>query len=342
MRIILIHIGKTIPDYVLSNLKHVSDVFREELVFVSDNHNALDRARKLGNLTCIHTDELGPLALELERNLLSGDKLLRASILRFEILKEVIRKLQCRVVYLESDVLIFRNFPIQEFVKIENELAYPLVSNGEGIASVFFVKDLDACSRMIDFFTLELSENGFLTDMQLLWKYKYQYPERVLVLPTTLQDFSQESKDMRIDFLSEVQLKSDFFSGVFDSATWGQFLTGEHEVNSLGFRPLFHVQKHHLVEPWRHGIEIDKEGSIKISLNGSCAPLFCLHVHSKDMAFFGSDKLLNLQECIGQSKYGMRFKFFLSIRNFTNLKGGVRNLFTLIGDRMRTNPRNEL
>lgn len=340
MRVILIHLGRTIPDYVLMNLSHAATVFPKELVFISDNQKALDDANSLGISTCIHTSEFS--FSEIESILYSTDVLLRTSIQRFGILKEVIQKLKCPVIYLESDVLIFKDFPIREFEKIESELAYPLVSNGAGIASVFFVKNLDACTRMLNFFVSELSKNEFLTDMELLWRYKDHYPERVFVLPTTLEEISSRSEELENDFLAELKMNTGVFSGIFDSATWGQFLTGEHEVNSLGFRPLFHQQKHHFIKPWRHAIEIDLEGTIKVSLHGETVPLYCLHVHSKDLAFFGSKKLIKLEESIEQSKYGMTFKFFASIRNLTNFRGGARNLVMLFADRWRTKLPNEL
>ena len=340
MRIILIHLGKTIPDYVLINLKHSVHVFGEKLVFISDNQNVLDEANRLGISTCIHASEFS--LSELETIIESTDELIRSSIQRFGILKAVIQKLECKVVYIESDVLVFEDFPIGDFEKIENDLAYSLVSNGAGIASVLFVKDLDACTKMMDFFASELSKNGFLTDMELLWRYKVHYPKRVFVLPTTLEELSRKSEELEIDFLGEMKLNPGVFSGVFDSATWGQYLTGEHEVNSLGFRPLFHQQKHHFVRPWRHAIKIDLKGFINVSLHGESVPLYCLHIHSKDLAFFGNEKLFKLQESIVQSNKGMRFKFVPSIRNLTNFRGGARNLIMLSGDRWLTKMSNEL
>ncbi len=309
-------------------------------MFISDNQKVLDEANRLGISTCIRASEFS--LSELDTIIENTDELLRASILRFGILKEVIQKLQCKVVYLESDVLVFEDFPIGGFEKIENDLAYPLVSNGAGIASVLFAKDLDACTRMMDFFVSELSKNGFLTDMELLWRYKVHYPKRVFVLPTTLEELSCKSEELEIDFLGEMKLNAGVFSGVFDSATWGQYLTGEHEVNSLGFRPLFHQQEHHFVRPWRHTIKIDSKGLINVSLNSESVPLYCLHVHSKDLAFFGNEKLFNLEESIALSKKGMRFKFVPSISNLTNFRAGVRNLIMLYADRWRTKMSNEL
>jgi hypothetical protein len=339
LRVIVIHLGKTIPDYVLINLENLAKIFDKKVLFISDNQRALDEADRRGISTYSHINESSYSNFEVI--IKNTDKLLKASILRFQILKEVIEKLQCPIIYLESDVLVFENFPLSDFEKIKNDLAYPVVSNGAGIASVFYVKNYGACKKLIDFFVSELSNDGFLTDMDLLWRYKILYSERVFVLPTTLEQLYSDSESPDIKVLSEMKLKMDFFPGIFDSATWGQFLTGEHEVNSLGFRPIFHQQRHHFVQPWSHKIELNSKGLIEVSLHDEKVPLYCLHVHSKDLSYFGSKKFFSLKESVELSKHGMRFKFSPSIRSLKNFRGGMRNLSKLLSDRWLTRIQNE-
>jgi hypothetical protein len=103
----------------------------------------------------------------------------------------------------------------------------------------------------------------------------------------------------------------NFFGGLCDANTWGQYLTGEDERNSRGLRRLFHFQSHHAINTKAFLFYFDT--SLRVKLGNDFFNLFALHIHSKDENLFKtsrSDSILKRNVLL--SEFGPRNKLVLN------------------------------
>ena len=67
--------------------------------------------------------------------------------------------------------------------------------------------------------------------MSVLAKYAKEYPKKVMILPTTVDNEISFTRATLTEDYFKFNSNLDFFGGIFDANTWGQFLTGQDERN---------------------------------------------------------------------------------------------------------------
>jgi hypothetical protein len=180
------------------------------------------------------------------------------------------------------------NFPLDSVRQITHSLSFPLSTVNQGAASTLFIKDRSALQNLITFAIERIEIDPGETDMTILAKYRIAYPERILVMPSApnkSEAFIDDSFTNQISALSE---NIDFFGGLFDANTWGQYLTGEDERNSRGVRQIFHFQSHHAINT--QAFIFDYDSTLRVKLASEAYTLFSLHVHSKNPNLFKIDR----------------------------------------------------
>lgn len=182
------------------------------------------------------------------------------------------------VIHIESDVILFLNFPSERLSAFVADLAYPFVTESSAAASIFFARSVNALKGILTF-----AENDYLvnadTDMTLLARYAEKNP--VTILPTLVPDQSAESK------LFPFRFEQSGFGGIFDAATYGQFLFGLDPRKNLGLQKYFSALPR-IASPQELKFWFSKnDKSLNVTTSsGSTLPQFDFHIHSKDLRAF--------------------------------------------------------
>lgn len=301
--IILVHLG-AIPKYLYSNIDYLCKTFaNKNIKLVTDNEKI--KNIEYSNFECITYPKIGDKIklnlskLEHSRNFRNGFWF--KTIERFFYLEEYVSKHNNSVFYLESDVLLLPNFPFSKFQLMKKEIAYPLVSQARGIASCMYVKDSVGIINFCNFIKSSVIIDNSNTDMTLLGNYQIKYPERVYILPTSIESDS-------------------FFEGIFDGASIGIYLEGTDPLNYFGISKLKRIYNDHDFKPDKYKYHSEK-GLINLIDSKRFIPIYNLHVHSKRKKVFKSNNK-KVQIIFFKKQYRKRrFKiypkiFFLVCLNF--------------------------
>jgi hypothetical protein len=217
------------------------------------------------------------------------------TIKRFIALEAFMKEKPSRTLHVEADVFVMPNFPVEHFKELDQELAFPLADPENGVASTFYVKNLEAISKLNRFIEVIALQNSKLTDMNLLQRYLEEYPSRVQVLPSGPSSAVNPS-------------------GYFDGMAFGTFLLGQDPRNYRGW-----TLKYSQIE-W-HSDKVDeldyslKDKKLFAENKGQEIPIYSLHIHSKKAKLFQIESLVKeLSVAMEEYKFGPRRKF--TIRAF--------------------------
>jgi hypothetical protein len=308
VNIILVYLGKKVPKYVFLNLNLIRTQFpHNQTVLITDNENAAKKAQKYGSLSFLVPSPKEVWGLKPSH--LSHDINFRQSfwyntLARFYALLLYATEFpKNQFLHVEADVLLLPNFPIKLFSKISTSLAFPLSTIENAAASTLFIKNFESIKNLVDFAELTAKSEPFSTDMSILALYASKFPERVMLLPTAPNNRNSFTKSTNQNSFSKFTSNSDYFKGIFDANTWGQFLTGEDERNFYGIRRIYHHIPHHAIEPRKFAIEFNP--SVQVKIENLTIDLFSLHIHSKEKALFdGRRSQKHLRRLISKSESG--------------------------------------
>lgn len=288
-----VHLGQQrIPRYLELSLKTFANLFRDqELILLIDKNKPIKnlgienlRIQRIAFLD----DEWIRLKKNLNHDLQFRNEFWFNSLARFKALHAYmeVEKVD-KMLHVESDVIFLPNFPVHKFRNLGDKLAYSLQSDGHGIASIFYVGSRAILSDFLRFASEEVGRNGKSTDMTILFNFFESFPEKVFVLPNLSKSNSileNEEHDNTINH-PDPREATEYFGGVFDAISIGQYLFGIDPRNGRGKKVLFHEDSTHWVKPslfrffWR-------EDSLIAENDGKELEVFNLHVHSKDEKAF--------------------------------------------------------
>lgn len=226
------------------------------------------------------------------------------------------------VLHVESDVLLLPEFPFEALIRLDCELAFPLVDDQHAAASVMYIKNFDAINKLVDYIDSDqLSHDD--TDMKILAKYAKEN-SKVKVLPSIVECKTFESKT------------NELFEGIFDGATYGQYLFGLDPKNNLGRRTLFKPLYGHYAQAYAYSYKVvmknRRYGLRVVNTDGGEYPIYNLHIHSKDLRAFELElerPQFLIQRC-QQAKFGkvkIEFLPLVFLRNFSSILKYVPHLF---------------
>jgi hypothetical protein len=196
-----------------------------------------------------------------------------------------------QVFHLESDVLLFEDFPFSKFYNL-NKISFPMVSSDHAAASTLYIGSRNLASLLRNFMSEQINLDSQLTDMKILAKFQNAFDENVELLPVTLADCKSEI-DLR-NFQLTGSINIEKFGGLFDGATWGQYLFGLDPRNHWGFIPLFNKIPFHIAKP-ENFIFKNFGSHLEVSSNGvEFYKIFSLHIHSKDLNAFDDSKRIRI------------------------------------------------
>lgn len=289
MEIVLVYLGERVPKYVFLNLVLLQKTFPQtQVVFLSDHTKNVERAEKLGVSTMLVPSpeenwKVKPQNFNFDTNFRAG--FWYKTFARFHSLAHYAKtKPLDPFLHVESDVLLLSGFPLEKFRMINETLAFPLSTTENAAASTLYVKNYLGFLEFLNFAETEVLKNPITTDMSVLAKYAKEYPKKVMILPTTVDNEISFTRATLTEDYFKFHSNLDFFGGIFDANTWGQFLTGQDERNFYGIRKIYHTISDHAVEPKKFEFSYDK--NLCVSIHNQKVSLFSLHIHSKNIQFF--------------------------------------------------------
>ncbi len=313
MNIVFVHLNTVLPRYLILNIKaHISKFPGHKVVLIHNTQVHVPYIEKLETYLFSPGEEWNTL-----NNLYTHKKDFRGnfwltSTARFFALRDYIEDNRCQVLHLESDVVISRDFPFDKFTEIKERLAYPIISNERGVASVLYLKNYESAKLLTSIIIPEARRDPGTTEMLMLKKLFDSNPTQVRILPIGPKDESSY-RSIPIDIWGKMADSFHFFEGCFDGVDLGQYFFGTDPRNRRG-KVLFRqdiVKGYANVSLWSLGYSKSREFP-EILLQGESKPtkVFALHLPSKKKALF-SARL--------QSRYFIRFSL--------DSKKGSRNTF---------------
>jgi len=315
MEIVLVYIGERVPNYVFLNLVLLQKTFpHTQVVFLSDYAKNVEAAEKLGASTMLVPSpekswKVKPRNFNLDTNFRSG--FWYKTFARFHSLAYYAKtKPLDPFLHVESDVLLLSGFPLEKFLMINESLAFPLSTTENAAASTLYVKNYLGFLEFLNFAETEVLKNPITTDMSVLAKYAKEYPEEVFILPTTVNSEISFTQITSTEDYFKFHSNLDFFEGIFDANTWGQFLTGQDERNFYGIRKIYHTIPDHAIDPKKFEFSYDK--NLCVSIDNQKVSLYSLHIHSKNKQFFRKRSTKSaVQLAVFNSRRGPTYKIKL-------------------------------
>ena len=314
MRVAVVYLGQKPPTYLFDNLKYTRQQFPSiDLVFISDSIASLNRARRLGVQGWFYQENIKEKKQfqnnsKLPMNFRGG--FWYSTTARFFALEAYLRTNPTEsLLQIEADVWISPNFPFEKFETLPEdvEIMFPLETSNTGAASILYLKNHEAGRRFSREVRRIMMEDVNATDMTILGQLSKEKTLNCFILPILPRDSDAINPGTSTETIETINLSLEYFGGVFDSLTYGLYLSGEDPRNHRGIHYRYRRQPSHLVYCDKITFQARADGIYLIGKDD--LPLFNLHVHSKDRHTWRSNFLrAKLPKIIAQARYGVRKK----------------------------------
>lgn len=316
MKAIFVHLGIEKADHLWLNLKRLKSIFPEvSVVIILDEERHLKRLKDLDVETFVYsrTEYRGYQLGELNHDKEFRNGFWRFTIERFMALTYWHESYPNEsFVHLESDVAVMPDFPWEKIDKL-NTLAWLRFNDVKDVAAIMYSPNPEATRWLSDLLSDEFARNPELTDMTALSLISRANPKRVTILPTLMTKHNPINFKNRVPEYNESEKGIEFFGGMFDGAAVGMWLTGQDPRNHLGWIKRYISLPESDVDPSLLKIEIFNKSQLTAEYQGRIVSLFNLHIHSKQLSYFGSRWRSRLQADINSSKF-QRHSQRLSLR----------------------------
>ena len=289
MRVVFAHFGKKIPRHLTLNLIRTSKLFPELPVVLLPNTEC--KMPKISGIeVCrIESDRRWfSLEAKLTHSQSFRDNFWFTSLARFLALEAYSKSVADEIIHVESDVILSKDFPFNSFSNVKS-IAYPLVSQEHGIASVLYLKNAAAANLLVQESITSAENNSKTTDMLVLKELYDHHKEIIQLLPTAPANPNYYRFHIPPEILQNMAEGVAVFGGCFDGSDIGSYLAGNDPRNRRGFRTLrVEISANFLLvrnlglvfAPYRNFLDF------KSAENSNKTPLFSLHIHSKDLRWF--------------------------------------------------------
>ena len=270
--IVLIHLGDAKARHLWGNIKGIRRNFptaKVTLIYSSDRHQKKIKKLKIDShlYSCSLEDE--ELLQSLAHDVRFRKGFWRFSIERLLALEEYHKAKNPTdpILHLESDILMLPGFPIDTFQEMKI-LSWCKFNESHDVSAILFSPHSNATTWLANNVRLELRGNATLTDMTVLSAIAKKNPQSVRHLPSLNNP------------------KSETFTGVFDGAALGMWLTGRDPRNKFGL-----IQRHVALpeaqdNPGRYKFVLTSRKELQAMDENISSQVYNLHIHSKNRMLF--------------------------------------------------------
>jgi hypothetical protein len=294
MNLVLVYLGNKVPSFIYDNLNYLVKTFPQyETYIILDIKSS--KKFKTPNKVKVWIFEEDDNSDLKALNFLQHDAQFRngfwsLTIKRLFAVTNFMENMQVKnVLHIESDVWLSPSYPFNKLISSPHGISYPLSNLSEGVASTLYIRNIENGKRLARYALAEIERNPDSTDCTILGSL-YADPDEghaVGILPTIIPlslNLNAGLDPVRFNIMSSA---IEYFGGLFDAATWGQYLLGIDARNTAGYKHVYATQSHHPCNPHATKILFDElSQSPIVSVNESRWPIFSLHIHSKSKAAF--------------------------------------------------------
>lgn len=246
------------------------------------------------------------------------------SLARFLAIEDYLAQLAGEIIHLESDVILAKDFPFSKFSTLAKPIAFPILSETQGIASVLYIRDHQSARSLVDLSMEIASKDSQTTDMLILRRFYDLYPDITQPLPIgpagscAYQEFTDKN------MLAEMNYAISLFDGCFDGLDIGYFVYGVDPRNDRGKKYLRKsLTNNFLVVPKTRILFSKTRNFLDLgSFSGQeLISLYSLHIHSKNPSLIrNSEPAKALQRGVNEYLSPQTYKFIprIFIQVFTN------------------------
>jgi hypothetical protein len=290
MNLIFCHLNADLPKYLRANIETTASRFPDNPIYViTDRPTNAFQAKNV----VIHQFKGDSRIEDIHKNLSHPanfrNSFWTSSIARFVALAEFAREFDGPHLHVESDVVLFKRFPLSKFEKLPERLAYPVVALNRGVASTLYFKNFLAINDLANYAVKESSLDPKTTDMIILANYYYSHTDQVRPLPFGPMMSEFYSIEIPPNLMEKWQISIKYFGGVFDGNDIGTFLFGTDPRNRRGKSIIRSgiPDNFALIKKWIFSFDpIIKEPQVIKGEGIESLPIFSLHITNKRLIYF--------------------------------------------------------
>ncbi len=288
MEIVFVHFGPKLPKHLQLNLKRTCELLPNVTVtLITDRSHAFQADHSnYFNQIVFKGREFSDVSARLNHPKDFRDNFWFNSLARLIAVSDFVISRQSPVLHIESDVVISPDFPIAKFLELDRPIAYTIIGQGVGVASLLWIKDSGSARLLKSFIHSSVVRDSNTTDMKILGSFQNEHPNQVRILSSFPTKEQTDSLPMGIQLLEDFTYTQRLFCGHFDAADVGQYLFGDDPRNHRGIKyvrkeletSFFNPRKYH------YGFSEDREF---IEFSGDTyRNIYSLHIHSKNSRMF--------------------------------------------------------
>ena len=303
--VVFVQLGKAKAEHLWKSISLIQDNWPNmKLRLITDSTEHKRRATKIGITVWeyVPSQELSELMSRSSHNNDFRDGFWNYSILRlFAILDYSNTKPTTALIHLESDITVFPNFPFDQLAgrPLPTWLSF---NETHDVGSIFTIPGVEAAQWLRKTFMEELQSNPSLTDMTLLNRISRKSPELMEFLPVAsdLNDIFIRSTERATLEGEKICRSFTSFGGIFDSAPIGMWLLGQDPRNHLGRIMRYRALEESYIQPQLIDFSFDSDTQTLATSAG--APIFNLHVHSKELSYFDNRRPRRIKNRVNESR----------------------------------------
>lgn len=221
------------------------------------------------------------------------------------------RKPDSKLLHIESDVILFPNFPWDTFQKLDR-VAWGRYSSTHDIAALVFSPNLDISRGVKQVLLDVVTAEPNLTDMTALSRVKQRIKQEVCVLPSALPelvDVMRIEQNCDVQNFKQISQEASYFDGVFDLHVVGMWLDGidpKHYLGKSSNMPRNIYEKgESFINLSKLKFSVKENGQLVIVTPNGVREVFCLHIHSKRIVWFSKEWERELREIVESVNRGI-------------------------------------
>lgn len=317
MQIVFAHFYSRLPKHLVLNLKRAISLFPDHQVcLITDQDTRHLQSFNLKIAKYNPSSSWQEIETILNHPVDFRNNFWFVSLARFIAIAEFSKNSPAPILHVESDVLLAPDFPFHSLSKLEQDYAFPVVSNDLAIASCLYFKSSLAAQTLASFTIKSVNFNTSTTDMHILKNFINDFGGKIQILPSGPYQPSA-FKNADIEFLKQIKSSISYFDGIFDGFDIGRFLFGDDPRNNRGLSVLRRNDSRTYLDASKIDLLMTKNRefpSVKNISDFTVLPIYSLHIHSKKLNIFRekyTNKLIN--RAVSKSKNKSRTIFSFSV-----------------------------
>ena len=293
MDIVFVHLNTKVPKYLHSNLEsHIKRFPDHRVTLILNKEVPSPRIKNL------HIYQYKPKEnWKMLESLYQHEKEFRGnfwltSTARLFALDEYQESERCEILHLESDVIISKDFPFRRFSSLSLEMAYPVISDPRGVASIFYLRSRSLARKLSAHIIQEAQKDRKTTEMLILRSFFDQNSNSIQLLPIGPR-IKNAYRGLPEYLWKKMSDSHTWFGGSFDGVDIGQYFFGTDPRNRRG-KTLFRsdiVNGYANIEDW--SLEYSEERqfvNVSTNIENDYTKLYSLHLPSKRKNLFSFNK----------------------------------------------------